>query len=304
MPLEMETSFIEQPPSQENLEDECDRSEVAVSGCETGNNDLLNGNEYPHCSNSRLSVESAPKTDPLLFNNIPVEEGSCYSDSENDQLKPELTKQSYDPTRRSTNLINLPMLLERRKRRKRRGNTWHDRRKGKIRCDCSKSGEEFCLIHAKSHSESDINGSVYRIGEDYLADLSDISVTSFSLAEDDTSSGSYVDIDLHHIRRFLHDSGSWSKSDRSFDLSSEWSELHRTISDPSLLDECCSLAEECHESDIPDTASDFSQDSRTNATKNGLLRHHRRLKKLPMAAHHVNESYLENECFCCHCTIM
>lgn len=303
---EEETSFIEPAPiSQESLAHDCHSCEGAVSKSETLSGNILNGRVPANCSNSRASLERTPKTDPFLLKSIHVEEGSCYSDSEND--RPDLKRRSHDAGRWGTgsSMMSLPMFLKRRKKKKRRGNTWNNRKAAaKMRCDCAVSGEDFCLMHMKSQSESDINGSVYRIGDDYLADLSDISVTSFSLAEDDTSSGSYVDIDLRNIRKYLRDSGSWSQSDRSYELSSDWSEVHRTNSEPSNLDECCSLAEECRESDIPDTASDFSQDSRTTVTKGRIFRRHKRLTKLTMTGHNVNETYLENECFCCHCIVM
>ena len=303
----METSFIEPLATlPEGLANDCESSEGAVSKYRTLSEKMSNLKVNSTTSTSRNPLDNNPKSDPLLFNDIPVEEGSCYSDSENDQLRPDFKRQSLDNTRLrpKSNLARLPMLLKRRRKKKRRGNTWSDRNATKVRCDCAVSGEDLCLIHMKSHSESDIGPPVYRIGEDYLADLSDISVTSYSLAEDDTSSESYVDIDLHSIRKYLLDSGSLSQSERSFDLSSDWSELHRTISEPSVGDECCSVADECRESDIPDTASDFSQDSRTHTRRNRLLRYPRRLKKLPMTGHNVNESFLENECFCCHCAVM
>ena len=306
-PMEVETSFIDPAPvSSETVADGCNHSEEAIPRSDVGSENIGNGESRPEDSASRNSLERAPKTDPLLFRTIAVEEGSCYSDSENDLPRPDSKRQSYDSSRfkSSSSLMKLPMFLKRRRKKKRRGNTWNDHKPTKVRCDCAVSGEELCLVHMKSHSESDINGATCRIGEDYLADLSDISVTSFSLAEDDTSSGSYVDIDLCNLRRFLHDSGSWSQSERSFELSSDWSELHRTISEPSINEECYSMAEECRESDIPDTASDFSQDSRTHTKRHRLLHHHRRLKRLPMTGHHVNESFLENECFCCHCIVM
>ena len=303
----METSFIEPLPIlQEGLANDSESSEGAVSKYRTINEKMSNLKVDPVISTSRYSLDKNPKSDPLLFNDIPVEDGSCHSDSENDQLRPDFKRQSLDNARLrpKSNVARLPMLLKRRRKKKRRGNTWNDHATAKVRCDCAVSGEDLCLIHMKSHSESDIRTPVYLIGEDYLGDLSDISVTSYSVAEDDTSSESYVDIDLHSIRKFLLDSGSLSQSERSIYLSSDWSELHRTISERSVGDDCCSMADECRESDIPDTASDFSQDSRTHTRRNRLLHYPRRLKRLPMTGHNVNESFLENECFCCHCVVM
>ena len=307
LPTEMETSFIDPLPIPQNgLENGRDSSESALSKNEAGGEIISNGNINVNVSASRSSLENTPKSDAPLFSDIPVEDGSCYSDSENDQFRWDFKKQSRDNgrLRPASNLATLPMFLKRRKKKKRRGNTWSDHRATKVRCDCAFSGEDLCLIHTKSHSESDVATPFHRIGEDYLADLSDISVASFSLADDDSSSESYVDIDLHNLRKFLRDSDSVSQSERSLDLSSEWSELHRTMSEPSITDGYYSLAEECRESDIPDTASDFSQDSRTHTKKTRRLHYPRRLKRLPVMGHHVNESYLENECFCCHCSIM
>ena len=303
----METSFIDPLPiSREDLKNDCDSSKGAVSRNRRVGMDIPNGKINSSTSTSWNSLDNTPKSDPLLFNDVQVEEGSNYSDSENDQLRPNFKRRSFDNGRLKTtsNITKFPIFLKRRKKKKRRGNTWNDHKTTRVRCDCAVSGEDLCLIHMKSNSESDICTPVYRIGEDYLADLSDISVTSFSLAEDDTSSGSYVDIDLYNIHKYLRDSGSLSQSERSCDLSSDWSELHRTISEPSLADEYYSMAEECRESDIPDTASDFSQDSRTHTKRNRLLHHSRRLKRLPMTGHTVNETFLENECFCCHCIVM
>ncbi|XP_065068377.1 uncharacterized protein LOC135693746 [Rhopilema esculentum] len=249
------------------------------------------------------------KIESFLYNNIPLDDCSCASDSENDNLKSDSKTNGKEKKRLGSHSLSkkMPLFLKGRRKKKRRGSTLSDYKSSlaRIHCACAIGGDELCLVHLKSHSESDINVSRYKRSEDYSTngDLSDISVTSFSLAEDDSSSGSYVDIDLRYIRKSLLGSGSWSKSDRSIELSSDWSEIHRTISDPSLCEDTISLAEECRESDIPDTASDFSQDSRTQVSRVRSKHVRSRIKRMPFG-HNVNESFVENECFCCHCIVM
>eukprot|EP00112_Aurelia_sp_Birch-Aquarium-sp1_P024009 Seg7394.2 transcript_id=Seg7394.2/GoldUCD/mRNA.D3Y31 product="hypothetical protein" protein_id=Seg7394.2/GoldUCD/D3Y31 len=317
---EVETKFIDSVPgSEESLLEEngvtnskqtClmkkdSRRKAGVNYGSMLRTDVVNSGNENHL-NSRSSQERKSRVDSFLYNNIPVEECSCCSDSENDQRRRSAHRKKSKDRNRESHSFKLPLFLKRRKRTKRRGNTFNSHKSytGKVRCDCAIGGEDLCLIHMKSHSESDINTSMYKVGDDYLADLSDISVKSFSIVDDESSNDSYVDINLYNVRKSLVDSGSYSQSDRSLELSSDWSEIHHTASDPSLADEGLSVAEECRESDIPDTASDFSQDSRTTATLPQRKRLRRRFKKIPLLGHNVNESFIENECFCCHCIVM
>ena len=317
---EVETKFIDSVPgSEESLLEEDDGTNTRQKGLKkkdikrkAGFNygsmlstDVTNSEHDKHIA-ARKSQERKSRIDSFLYNNIPVEECSCCSDSENDQRKRSAHRKRSKDRNHESHSFKLPMFLKRRKRTKRRGNTFNSHKSyiGKVRCDCAVGGEDLCLIHMKSHSESDINTSMYKVGDEYLADLSDVSVKSFSIVDDESSSDSYVDINLYNVRKSLIDSGSYSQSDRSLELSSDWSEIHHTASDPSLADERLSVAEECRESDFPDTASDFSQDSRTTAAVSQRKRVRRRFKKVRLFGHNVNESFIENECFCCHCIVM
>ena len=195
--------------------------------------------------------------------------------------------------------------FHRKKKKKRRGNRLSNFG-SHVRmpvCACATGNTDLCLVHAKSQSEeSDVSSvaglttGLYRMSDDYLADASDMSLRSFSLADDDDS-GDYIDIDVYHLRNSLIDSSSCcSQSEKSLELSSDWSEICFSSCD-------LSLAEECRESDIADTASDFSQDSRSTHT--GVQRRrrtHGRFNKMALLGHNVNESFMENEC--CHCIVM
>eukprot|EP00794_Sanderia_malayensis_P015898 gene15898-17498_t len=185
---------------------------------------------------------------------------------------------------------------KRRKRTKKRGHTFIDCAQSSNRCECATGSGDMCLVHAKSHSESDINNRpLCKLNDEYFADASDVSLKSASLADDDCCSD-YVDIDLYHVRNSLIDSTSVSASEKSFDLSSCWSEIFsaETYSSTEL-----SFADECRESDIADSASDFSHDSRSHFQHPRLSR---RKKNIHLLGHNVNESFMENEC--CHCILM
>ncbi len=185
---------------------------------------------------------------------------------------------------------------KRTKHAKKRGNTLTDYGLPVHQCECAKDSPDLCVMHMKSQSESDASSSIFRLNDEYFADASDVSLKSYSLADDDSGTSSYVDIDVYRVRNSVADSISSTGSDRSLQLSSDWSEI---LNDSSASSGEPSVAEECRESDIPDTASDFSHDSRISIRP---ARKQRRPKKVHLLGHNVNESFMENEC--CHCIVM
>ena len=148
---------------------------------------------------------------------------------------------------------------------------------------------KLCTLDHKSRSESDISFVVAQ-GE-YSAD-SDHSINSCNCEENENYEG-FVDIDFYEKRHSVSESSYMTNSSESFELSSDWTEYSFSESNPSL-------AEECRESDMPDTASEVSHDENPSQRPKRLVRHKRNL----LTGQMVNESFVDKECFCCQCSIM